>query len=203
MQDDMWGAGDRTKWSDHGTVMVGKNRYPLIYGEHPHSRQDNRHYVDFGRAEPVGFDGHRILIDVQIESRNYLKDSHYSGDEIRKGGTGKILADGEVVFEFFFRDPLWALQKAARLIGELSEHSSNWMVKAERERLIGRKIFYDRTPAIIARLIEDQGCMIIQPDGVTRFPPPIYAESEDDDYEDSDSLKIEVLDPKIWWFRKV
>jgi hypothetical protein len=202
MTDDNWGAGDRSKWSDHGTVMVGRNRYPLIYGENPHSRQDNRHYVDFGQKEPIGFDGHRVLIDVHLESSNYVKESHYSGDEVRKGGSGKILADGVVVWEFFFRDPQWALRHADHLIGKLSEHSSAWLSKTERERLVGRKIFYDRTPAVISRLIEDQGCIIIKPDGPDRFPKPIYATTDSDDYEDASSLKIEVLDQKIWWFRQ-
>jgi hypothetical protein len=94
---DQWGAGARSEWSNHGTVMVGKERYPLIYGEHPHSRNDNRHYVEM-HGETVGFDGHRILIGVNITASNYLKESHYSGDEVRKGGSGQILADGEVVF---------------------------------------------------------------------------------------------------------
>jgi hypothetical protein len=199
--DEQWGAGDRTKWSDHGSVMVGKQRYPLVYGEHPHSRQDNRHYVDMGGKEPEGFDGHRILIGVNIECSNYLKDSNYSGREVRKGGSATITADGVVVWEFFFRDPQWALLKAHQLVGELSEHSSGWLMKRERDRLVGRKIFYDRTPAIITSLIEDQGCMMIQPDGVDRFPPPVYAKSENDDYEDPDRLKVAVTDPKIWWFR--
>lgn len=198
---EQWGAGDRSKWSDHGTVMVGRKEYPLIYGEHPHSRPDNRHYVDTGSVEPVGFDGHRVLVGVTIESSNYFKDSYLSGDQIRKSGSCKIFADGVCVFEFFFRDPQWALRKADHLIGELFEHSSGWMLKRERERLVGRKIFYDRTPAIIGRLIEDQGCIIIKPDGVDLFPTPVWADDEYGDLEDRDELKVEVTDPKIWWFR--
>lgn len=92
MTDEKWGAGDPSKWSDHGTVKVGNREYPLIYGEHPHSTNDNKHYITGMGKEPVGFDGHRIQLGVQIEEANYLKESHLSGDEVRKGGSAKILA---------------------------------------------------------------------------------------------------------------
>ena len=153
MSDDQWGAGDRSNWSNHGFVMVGAERRPLIYGEHPHSRSDNRHYVEMD-GEAVGFDGHRILIGVEITASNYLKGSHYSGSEVRKGGSGKITADGEVVFEFFTRDTRGALLRAHHLIGELSEHSSGWLSKEARDRLVGRKVYYRGVPAVITRLID-------------------------------------------------
>src|SRR3990167_6984123 len=123
---DNWGAGDRAKWKDQGSVQIGQTEYPLIWGEHPHSRQDNSTYVDMGFKDPVGFEGHRILIDVEITSRNYLKGSELSGSEVRKGGSGKIIADNVVIYEFFHRDPQWALLRAYNLIGQLSEHSSGW-----------------------------------------------------------------------------
>jgi hypothetical protein len=196
--EDKWGAGDPSKWSDHGTVIVGQKKYPLIYGEHPCSRQDNRHYVNLGGKEPVGFDGHRILIGVQIEMTNYLKDSYLSGSEVRKGGSGKILADGEVVFEFFSRDPMHALLKAHHLIGALSEHSSGWLSKRERERLIGRAVYYREVPAVIQRVILDQGCLILATVDGQPFPAPVW---RDEDDERETTVKVEVLDPNIWWFR--
>lgn len=200
--DDTWGAGDRSKWSNHGTVMVGDRIYPLIWGEHPHSRSDNRHYVDMGRKEPVGFAGSRVLISVALESRNYLKSSGLSGDEIRKGGSGQITADGEVVWEFFFRDVQWALLEAHRLIGQLSEHSSGWLSKSERDSLVGRAVFYREVPAVIQRVLVDQGCLIIASADGKPFPPPVYAEDDDDDDDDNEpTVKTSVLDPNIWWFR--
>ena len=198
---DKWGAGDPAKWSDHGTVKVGAREYPLIWGEHAHSRSDNQHYVTGMGKEPVGFDGHRILLGVQVEESNYLKDSHYSGDEIRKGGSAKILADGEVVYEFFHRDARRALLKAHHLIGELLDHSSSWLNKKDRERLVGRLIYYDGTPAAIQRLIVDQGCVIIATEDGKPFPPPVWAEPGDDERESS--VKVEVLSPQIWWHREM
>lgn len=199
MSDDQWGAGDRSNWSNHGFVMVGAERRPLIYGEHPHSRSDNRHYVEMD-GEAVGFDGHRILIGVEITASNYLKGSHYSGSEVRKGGSGKITADGEVVFEFFTRDTRGALLRAHHLIGELSEHSSGWLSKEARDRLVGRKVYYRGVPAVITRLIVDQGCVILETEDGKPFPPPVYRDAEDEDERES-SIKDEVLSPHIWWHR--
>ena len=201
MSDDQWGPGDPNKWSDHGSVVVGNRRYPLIYGEHPHSRSDNRHYANMGGREPVGFDGHRILVSVTLGSSNYLKSSHLSGDEVRKGGSGKIIADGEIVFEFFFRDIHYALRKADQIITELMEHSSGWMVKDQRDALIGRAVFYRDTPAIIASLVVDQGCVMIQTADGRPFAPPVWSDDEDH-YEGENTVKVEVTDPHIWWFRK-
>lgn len=197
---DQWGAGDRAKWHSHGVVQLGKERLPLIYGEHPHSRSDNRHYVEM-HGKAVGFDGHRVLIGVNLQSKNYLKDSELSGDEVRKGGSCEILADGEVVYEFFHRDPQWALLKAHHLIGELGGHASGWMNKEDRDRLVGRKVFYREVPAVIERLIVDQGCLIIRTESGEPFPPPVYREAGEDDERES-SVKVEVTDANIWWFRQ-
>ena len=200
--DDQWGAGDRSKWSDHGTVVIGTKRYPLIYGEHPHSRSDNKHYVDFGRGEPTAFSGHRILVNVSLESSNYLKSSGLSGDDVRQGGSGKIIADGDVIFEFFFRDIHYALRRADHLITELSEHSSGWLSKDSRDKLIGRAVYYREVPAVIQSLIVDQGCVMIRTADGRPFPPPVYADDDDDDEREA-IVKVEVLDHNIWWHREI
>lgn len=194
---DEWGAGDEGKWHDHGTVRLRDNELPLIWGEHPHSRQDNHHYAMLN-GSPMAFAGHRVEIDVILESRNYLKESHLSGDEIRKGGSGKIIADREVVFEFFFRDIQGALLRAHHLIGELSESPSGWMSKRERDNLLGRKLFYREHPAIVEKLLVDQGCLILRTEDGKPFPPPVYHDAGD---ETEATVKVEVTDHNIWWFR--
>lgn len=199
MSDDKWGAGDRKEWSSHGTVQIGPRRYPLIYGEHPHSRSDNRHYVEM-HGEAVGFDGHRILIGVNLTPSNYLKESELSGDEVRKGGTGQILADGTVVFEFFFRDTMWALMRAHSLIGQLSEGSCDWLIKERRDALLGRALYYREVPAVVESLIVDQGCLILRTADGKPFPPPVYSEGDHDDDREP-TVKVEVIDPHIWWWR--
>jgi hypothetical protein len=200
MSGDHWGAGDPAKWMDHGKIMMHGKSYQLIYGEHPHSIQNNLHYALID-GKPVEFDGHRTLISIRLEALNYLKQSELSGDEIRSGGSGTIQADGVQVFEFFFRDVQWALLKAHSLIGQLSEHSSGWLIKSEREKLIGRPIFYRERDAIIENLIVDEGCLMVRREDGAPFPEPIYS-TPDDHCAPETLVKVEVLDPNIWWFRK-
>jgi len=196
---DQWGAGDPAKWRDVGMIGLGKRQHRLVFGEHPHSRSDNTFYAIVD-DQPVEFDGHRALIDVRITSRNYLKESHFSGDEIRKGGSGEILADGEVIHSFFFRDPQEALLRAHSLIGRLHEAAGgDWIDKKRREALVNRKIYYREVPAIVSRLIVDQGCLILETESGKPFPEPIWREKGDEEYEST--VKVDVLDPHIWWWR--
>lgn len=208
MAKEQWGAGDPSKWSDWGTVKLGDARkgrdWKLIWGEYKHSYSDNKMYIvplnpDYDKGiEPLEFDGHRILIDVHLTSKNYRKESQLSGDEVRKGGSCKILADGEVVFEFFFRDVHWALRKADSLIGKLSEHPLDWLKKEEREKLVGRKVYYYLTPAVISSVIVDQGCVILKTEDGKSFP---QAPWQDIEPEDDMEVKIEIIDSNVWWWR--
>lgn len=199
MSDEKWGPGPEAEWSDCGSVVVNNHRHRLVHGQHPHSRRDNSLYVIMD-GEPVGFEGHRPLIDVHFRSTNYLKESGLSGDEVRKSVTCQILSDREVIYEFGCRQIEYAMTKAQYLLTELSEHSSGWLMKEQRHLLVGRKIYYDRHPAVVERLIIDQGCLIIATDDGKPFPPPIYAVDDDDDRENT--LKVDVLSDKIWWHRK-
>ena len=115
---------------------------------------------------------------------------------------GKFLSNGEVVFEFFFRDVQAALLEAHSLIGKLLEHSSSWLVKLERERLVGRPVYYREVPAVITRIILDQGCVIIRTADGQPFPPPVYRDTDEDDEREVE-VKTEVLDPNIWWHRDI
>ena len=196
---EQWGIGDVSKASSWGPAKLGNQEIELLYGEHPHSTQDNKVYARTKDGAIYDFDGHRILIDVVIRSYNYLKESEMSGDEIRKGGECCIFADGVQVYSFFHRDPQYALLKAHGLIPTLAEHPSGIMVARDRDRLVGRKVFYERTPAVITSLILDQGCVIMKPDGCTELPPPVWAEDGDDD--DRDHVKDDILSPRIWWHR--
>lgn len=196
-----WGPGSRENWNPIGVARLGELKLPLFFGEHPHSTRDNNLYVEIAPGHAIGFDGHRVLIDVSIESRNYLKDSHHSGSEIRKSGTCAIKADGVQVYEFFFRDAQWALLEAHRLIGLLGEHSSGWLISEERARMVGRKIFYREIPCIITALVESQGCVMISTESGEPFPPPVYADADDDDERES-TIKDVVTSPHIWWHRE-
>jgi hypothetical protein len=168
-----WGIGNKKDDKAFATASVGTTQVELVFGEHPHSRQDHNIYARYPDGRIENFDGHRILTRIEIGETNYLKESELSGDEIRKGGYGKIFFDGIQCYEFFHRDAEWACLRAKQLVAELKEHSSGWANKKNRDKLVGRKVFWERTPAIIKSLIVDQGCVILEPES-GMFPSPIH-----------------------------
>ena len=206
---DEWGIGDPAKARSLGSTTIGEERerpLELLWGEHPHSRSDNNLYARDSYGTIFEFDGHRVLIDVTLRSYNYLKESYLSGDEIRRGGRCVLSADREPVFAFFFRDVSWALRHADHLIGVLGEHASGVMNKRERDSLRGRKIYWDRTPAVIERFLAEDGDLVIKAEPGHQFQPSIWAieGGEADDWNDGDrtTVKDSLLSEKIWWHRE-
>lgn len=200
---EQWGVGDQADAKAFDTIAEGE----LIFGQFPHSRQDNNIYLRRPDGRIVPFDGHRRLIDVELKSSNYLKDSEWSGDEIRKSVTASIIVDGVKLVEVFGREVVDTLRRVERAIEKYSEHESNWFSKKAREQMVGRKIYYYNQPATIIRLIEDQNAIIIEtgPD----FIAPVRGDDEDDfdSWEDwrvngHYEVKEDVLSPHIWWWRK-
>lgn len=199
---EQWGVGANADVKAFDTIAEGD----LIFGEFPHSRSDNNIYLRRPSGDIVPFDGHRRLIDVDIKSSNYLKDSEWSGDEIRKSVTGSIIVDGVKLVEVFGREVQNVMKRIDRAIDEYSEHESQWFSKKAREALPGRQIYYYNQPATIKSIIEDQNCLIIE------TGPNFIAPNRNDDEDDWDTwedwkvdghyeVKEEVLSPHIWWWR--
>lgn len=201
---EQWGVGDQADAKAFDTIAEGE----LIFGEFPHSRRDDNIYLRRPDGDIIPFSGHRRLIDVDIKSSNYYKDSEYSGDEIRKSVTGSIIVDGVKLVEVFGRGVQQVMKNIDRAIDEYSEHSSQWFSKKARAEMPGRHIYYYNQPAVIKYLIEDQGCIIIEtgPD----FIAPTRNDDEDDDFDTWEDWKVDghyevkedVLSPHIWWWRK-
>lgn len=204
---EQWGVGDKTDARPFSTGRLSDGtEYELIFGEHPHSRQDNNIYARFENGEIHGFNGHRGLVKIEVEMSNYLKDSDLSGSEVRKGGVARLFVDGDLIYEFFSRDPEHAMRRMMNLIPELQEHSSEVWSKEGRERLVGRKIYYQNVPATITMWIPDQAAVVIDADEGHRFPKPVWwgddDGSGDDDWEWSDHTKVDLLSKDIWWHRR-
>lgn len=199
---DQWGVGDQKDAKAFDIVPQGE----LIFGQFPHSRNDNNVYLRRPDGSIEDFDGFRRLIDIEIKSSNYMKESYYSGDEVRKSVIGKIFVDGVCLVEEFGRDPVHMMRRLESLIEKYQEHESQWFNAKERQKLIGRKIYYHDQPATIVRLIEDQGCIIVATEPDFKVPRNNH---DDDDYDywddwkkdDHYEVKTEVLDPHIWWWR--
>lgn len=193
---DEWGVGNKAQDKAFATAMVGKTEVELIFGEHPHSRQDNNIYARWPSGRIEGFDGHRVAWKIEIETSNYLKESELSGEEVRKGGSLRIWKDGVQVADEFFREVPAALRKAERLLTEISEHWPH----GEPSEWVGRKVYYREIPAVIEYVILDQGCVVVKAEqGV--FPPHPY-EREDGRSEAEATAKVEIASPHIWWWRK-
>jgi hypothetical protein len=204
---DNWGVGNCADSKAFGTTMVGDQEVELIHGEHPHSRSDSSIYARFPGGRIEGFDGHRLLHEIEFKDHNYLKQSGLSGDEVRKGGTCTIKINGLVCASFFYRDVSHALLRAHHVLDTVHDHPIHIWDPEEREKLVGRKIYYRERPAVVERLIGDQGCVIIRPEYETTFPLSPY-EIEDSKngefYKDDDGgrVKVELHSPHIWWWRK-
>lgn len=203
---DQWGVGKNADAKAFDKTKLGENEVELIFGEHPHARNDNTIYARAGDGTIYDFDGHRRLIDIEIKSKNYLKESGLSGDEIRKEVTGKIFVDGIQVYEVSGREVASTLLRIHHLIIKIGEHSSHWFSAEERKNMIGRKIWYHDQPATIIRTIDDQGAIIIATE--PGFKPPRSSEDPDeydywDDWKEGDhyEVKDDVLSPHIWWWR--
>ena len=204
MSDQKWGFGNPPDSKPFAQISMHGRKWDLLFGEHPHSTQDNNIYARSPDGAIYDFDGHRLLWGVEVEEHNYLKESHLSGDEIRKGGNWKLKVNGEVIFEGFCRTMSSGIAAARQKQFELEDVAGgDWIVAERRAKLVGRKIFYDRTPALISSLIVDQGCVMIVPEGDETFLPPVWEDDPEDWLsEHAKSIKTEVTSPHIWWWRK-
>lgn len=84
------------------------------------------------------------------------------------------------------------------------EHPLNLCDIDYDKKMIGRKIWYRGEPGVITRWVNDQACVVIEPDGIDKFTYPAeYCEDDgqDTEYEERD-LIIDIFKcGNIWWFR--
>lgn len=191
-----WGVGSKKDDKAFAQAIVGRDTVDLIFGEYPHSRSDNNIYARFPDGRVEGFDGHGVLVDVNVASENYLKSSGLSGNEVRKKVMVTIALNRNVVYEDWARDPQRALLQAWDYVDKLLGLPWPETRNPSLESLRGEKIFYANQPAIIKDAYP--GGLIIEADGC-EFKKPVYYE----DYQDWDSksLKVHILDSNIWWYR--
>lgn len=154
------------------------------------------------------FNGHRVQVDIELHTENRREVNHWKGrDEIRSEGTWTLALNRQPCWEGRIgADPLEALLDIRRIAGQLINHDAiDWTSpKPVAEQLLGRRVYYDRTPAVISSTsVLDQGCVMLTPVGADLFPPAVYTldRGEDDDPYERDRIKVDLLDPKVWWWR--
>jgi hypothetical protein len=192
-----WGHGGKFEKFDE-TVMDDGTRLEIGWGEHPHSRSDDRMYARLPSGEIEAFDGHRVLVQVTLRTMNYLKCSSLSGNEVRKGGWCLISFNGNPVRGFFLRDATYGLRRAADEVEKFMDHNVRWWAKDFRDDLIGRRVYWNNQPAKITQWLEatlsSDARLIIEGD-----PGPLTCAWHD---EPEQTIVTDALDPHIWWWRE-
>jgi hypothetical protein len=190
-----WGVGNKKDSKAFGTAKVGSEEVELIHGEHPHSRRDNNIYARYPDGRIEEFDGHRVRVGIQLQESNYLKESEMSGDEIRKTCTAAIFFNEFQVYQLGGREWDWTLRQIQTIIPKLMEHPVQLWDAGEREKLVGRKIYYGGIRAEVKYCIWAQGCIVIEP-----VSDQEWFRRYDGKPTETRTVKVDLLDAHIWWF---
>jgi len=157
-----------------GTVTgVDHHSLVLIYARFPD-----------GRIE--GFDGHRVLVDVQVRSENYLKDSSLSGAEVRAWVQVEISFNRKKVYRFGRRSAERALFDAQWAIDRLFNLPVHVWREEELERWLGRVIAYHGRPMAVHGWDLDQGRVVLA--------------TQPSDGREPVVVGVDLLDGGIRWF---
>lgn len=146
----------------------------------------------------IEFNGHPgARWGVEFYPTNYVK-SKWDETEIRQGRHLVITRNQKPFYDGFM-----TIHEALALVldGKLSDHPLNLNDRDFDKKCIGRKVWYRSQPAIIERYIEGQACLILQPDGIDKFAVPKEFEDSDIPYCEDDTIKVDIFDKHIWWFR--
>jgi hypothetical protein len=152
------------------------------------------------------FDGHHVQIDIAFRTENRREVNDWKGcDEIRAEGTWTLALNRQQIWEGFLRyDPLDQLLEIRRVAQRLLEHEAlDWGdSKPIAEQLLGRRVYYRDTPAVVTTVsCLSQGCVILKPVGVAEFPLAVYLADRDEDDDERDEAKVDLLYPRVWWWR--
>lgn len=171
-----------------------------------------------GRPHWSAFRGHRTQVDITLTTANRREVNTWKGrDEIRGGGEWKLLLNRQPVYGGHFgTDVFYALrqieEKLRTLTGDMAPGLNHTDPRPYAEQLLGRRIYYDRTPAVIVGTVLSQGCVVVKPVGLAAFPRPVHdldaepdgtGHGEQDLYEEAEhrEVKVEIDSPLIWWWR--
>ena len=145
------------------------------------------------------FNGSPVRWGVVIDDSNYIKHKWGEG-EILHTHWVSITRNGEEFYSFACGGLGYGMAKAQVLIARLEDHPISFNDIDFEAQIIGRKIWWHESPGIIRRYIKGQACVMIEPDGIEKFPRP-SSYRDDDPYGEDIDIKAEIFDNNIWWFR--
>lgn len=199
MENEKWGVGSRKGDRPFGTVKVHGHDYDLIWGEFPHSRQDNNMYVRDKNGHIEAFSGHRLPFKIEIEETNYLKESELSGDEVRKGGSAKLYVDGKLCFNTFCRSYEMGYRFIQDFIMKM-EMNWGWYPKNTLEK-IGKVVGYREQIFKIKSIDTEYADMVLETlDGKPR--KKFLWEDEEDLDEIDNTVKVSIVSENLDWYPK-
>jgi hypothetical protein len=169
------------------------------------SQDEDDLYAKFPDGEIIPFKGHQDKISLEFETWNNLQRSDLIGNEIKKAAICRIYINNHLGRIIEGTDVQDLLMKADRAIDELK--AQPFSICRDSNTLMGREIYYDNQPAIIANIDEVNNLIFIAPDTqfINQFNPPASAieenESEEWITQFGKGMNICDYDPKIWWWR--
>lgn len=206
---EQWGPGpaaDWRFWADGVQKFRDGTGFRLLHGRYPHTRRPNTTYAMIdGHDEPVGFDGHAVRTDIEIEEYNYLKSSSLSGDQVRAGCQLRVKMNDRLVYARGFRKSARAALWWAANSHELFEHPVKLWASPQPERpwpdLVPRLVFWNDMPGLISSYYPEQGCVIIWADLDDVRGGEFRVRGLDDSESTTPMVKADLLSPDIGWFR--
>lgn len=153
------------------------------------------------------FEGHVVQVDIELHTHNSRTVNDWKGrDEVRGRTEWSISLNRRKVYSGEWgSDVLETLLIIRETLKKLLDHPvlRGWTAE-DIDGLVGRRVIYHSTPAVIAReSLEHQGRIVLEPDGADAFPPPPWSgDDELDDPYERRTVVTTILDPAIWWWRE-
>lgn len=157
------------------------------------------------------FSGHRMQVDLKLSTGNERDVNEWKGrDNIRPGGHWTLRLNRQPMGDGYIgTDVHRTLQKISRTLEKLADHPAldHSSALPYAEQLAGRRVYYQRHPAVVSGDVLSQGCVILSPVG-SPFPKAVYdfdAEGTENDSSDAyerRTVKVELDSPEIWWHRR-
>ncbi len=67
---------------------------------------------------------------------------------------------------------------------------------------VGKKVWFERTPAVIKMVIENQGCVVLETEDGASFPDAVWRDKNDGAFGGRENtVKVEIFDEHVYWYR--
>jgi hypothetical protein len=198
-------VGGGNNMSNKPSVFGGVTEEGWAYTPHEHvginSSNSGCDWAKLNSGQQVRFAGHRTLERVEFRDKNYLLGEPGRADcTIIAGGECRIWFNDYQIYSFRYVELYKAVLKLIQVLDRLRSFPVPLHSRHYCESLIGRPIYYREFPAKILDFDGEQGTVLITAENVVRnFMPEPWADEEE---TPESELKVDLLSPKIWWFRQ-